>query len=165
MKREIKFRAFVDFKKFKVMIQDVQLGIDTNTCGITTELLEEVLEKTGWKMNDDYEFVNESTGEKISMYDAGALDSGEDWVHLENCIIMQYTGCKDREENEIYEGDILDFDAKEWGADGFTSAVEWNDKDASWSFGGGLTSDLKSWRKVVGNICQNPELISSAVGV
>lgn len=73
--------------------------------------------------------------------------------------VGELTGLKDKNGKEIYEGDILDFEAREWGLPGFKSSVEWDDKEAAFCFGGGNPSDVPVYRKVIGNIYENPELI------
>lgn len=74
-------------------------------------------------------------------------------------ILMQYTGLKDKNGKEIYEGDILG-----WESDSIPNAeVIYNQKDCrftpfsrscpddKWVFNGG---------EVIGNIYENPELLS-----
>lgn len=73
--------------------------------------------------------------------------------------IGQYTGLKDKNGKEIYEGDILDFDEKEWGESGYVSAVVWDEKECCFCFDGGTPFDVGQWRKVIGNIYDNPELL------
>lgn len=71
----------------------------------------------------------------------------------------QYTGKKDCKGTEIYDGDIIEFDVREWGDDKSNiHVVSWDDEDGRWSWGGGLTSDME-YRTVIGNIHENPELI------
>ena len=72
--------------------------------------------------------------------------------------IMQFTGLKDKQGKEIYEGDIIEFDKKEWGGNDNIHVVSWNNEVGSWSWGGGITSDME-YRKVIGNIYENPELL------
>lgn len=70
-------------------------------------------------------------------------------------VIMQYTGLKDRNGKEIYEGDIL-----HWNND-YIEIVEWSDKwTPHWKglpdtriTGGGRACEI------IGNIYENPELI------
>jgi hypothetical protein len=72
--------------------------------------------------------------------------------------ISQFTGKHDQDGKEIWEGDIIDFDIQEWGGRDNIHVVTWNEKSAEWSWGGGITSDME-FRKVIGNIYENPELI------
>lgn len=78
---------------------------------------------------------------------------------IDNIIIEFFTGLKDMDGQEIYEGDIVEFDQKEWGSDNNKFVVEWDKENAGWSFGGGTTSDMH-WRVVIGNIHENPELLN-----
>jgi len=74
------------------------------------------------------------------------------------CEFSQFTGKHDQDGKEIWEGDIIDFDIQEWGGRGNIHVVEWDAISAEWSWGGGITSDME-FRKVIGNIYENPELI------
>ncbi len=74
---------------------------------------------------------------------------------------LQYTGCKDKNGKEIWEGDIVTGCYYE-----NTVAVEWIDEDAGWfpftqpSYGGyEWEADSPDRVEVIGNIYENPELM------
>ena len=79
--------------------------------------------------------------------------------------LMQYTGLKDKNGKEIYEGDILRFQFSEW----CISPVYWT-KERGWTVHGNITaweysigSDFsKSNLEVIGNIYENPELLEKS---
>jgi uncharacterized phage protein (TIGR01671 family) len=80
-----------------------------------------------------------------------------------DCEIMQFTGLKDKNGKEIYEGDILKHDL--WGLD----TVVWDDECAMFrckNEGNGchditLAHHQLNRTKVVGNIYENPEYLVS----
>ena len=71
---------------------------------------------------------------------------------------MQFTG-KVLNGVPVFEGDIIEFDQKEWGGYDNIFVVEWDSNECRWSFGGGGGSSDDEFRKVIGNKFQNHELL------
>ncbi len=82
----------------------------------------------------------------------------------DRCILMQYTGLKDKNGVEIYEGDILGYVSEDEGKS-YRERVGWDKEQLCW----GLTNS-ESYTvtlaemgdgvgEVIGNIYENPELV------
>lgn len=92
--------------------------------------------------------------------------------HNDDYVLMQYTGLKDKNGVEIYEGDIANITLGLIEKGGYTErgVMKWNEKKAQFGFeckdslfNHALESpDFKI--EIIGNIHENPELISKAEG-
>lgn len=84
-----------------------------------------------------------------------------DWLGDYDVLLMQYTGLKDKNGREIYEGDICSVDHKDSRYPVTTyNVVRWNDVSGCWYFGIGLPSEVKWSHEVIGNIHENKELLN-----
>lgn len=68
---------------------------------------------------------------------------------LNDVVLQQYTGQKDKKGREIYEGDVLDND----------NVVLWSNEQSCFFCGQVPLCMSNSHREIIGNIHQNPELL------
>ena len=99
-----------------------------------------------------------------------------DWARLEDTELMEFTGCKDKNGKEIYEGDMLRY---RYSSTDFKGAVEFHDKILKIGWEGdeerfvgfilrGIDKDGRVWFiampntediEIIGNIYENPKLL------
>ncbi len=83
----------------------------------------------------------------------------------DNWSIMQYTGLKDKNGKEIYEGDIVNLIPLGYMNDG--AIVMWSEQEGCWIYQRIYNeTDIYAYKwgevEVIGNICENPELLKGA---
>jgi hypothetical protein len=77
------------------------------------------------------------------------------WKDNYDFPLMQYTGLKDKNGVEIYEGDILESGA-------YRLRVEYDNRLAGWQPMFLMRHDPENYCEVIGNIYENPELLEKA---
>lgn len=106
------------------------------------------------------------------------LDCDGTMIVQPDCILMQYTGIKDKNGTEVYEGDIIQFTPSIRSSiisdmrdeDPLKKIVYWDDDEGQWGWkmlngtpeGSGYSfckRNLETIAEVIGNIYENPELL------
>jgi uncharacterized phage protein (TIGR01671 family) len=100
-------------------------------------------------------WVVDFQNKKLQMWADTPEETGEQaWDSFEDVELMQYTGLKDRNGKEIYEGDILKYHSNSRLSD----PIEFP-KDYSWLKARTENSHWQTEVEVIGNIYENPELL------
>lgn len=146
--REIKFR-FYDNKENKMLIPKYLIrGLsEWNENKNSDDEKDDGIFRVG-SLNASYDPYN----------DDDYLDGGL-YTAKERFILMQYTGLKDKNGKEIYEGDILKVDWKDNRYKSVIGMVEWDNENAAYRFAAGSPSEVSWSHEIIGNIYENPELL------
>lgn len=114
-------------------------------------------------LNDEFrrDFVVELGGRVFETQSGGREIN--DYTYQSDFILLQYTGLTDKNDKEIYEGDIIEISNDHWYYDNHVVSCKVFYKDSSFVYG--VPEDyrpldiLSMWRvEVIGNIYENPEL-------
>lgn len=83
-------------------------------------------------------------------------------AHLgqEPFIWLQFTGLLDKNGKEIWEGDIIEMDDREYGEGRPKNLRVVDFEDGSFTTNTWSKSDIQEWCEVIGNIYSNPELLN-----
>lgn len=113
-----------------------------------------------------FRFFKPSENKMIYPYPSGKSDGSflgkfTDLVADEDWIVMQFTGQQDKHDVDVYDGDILEFDESEWGGKDNIHVVSWSNKGCCWCFGGGGAYHDMEFRRKIGNIYENQELLKA----
>jgi uncharacterized phage protein (TIGR01671 family) len=119
----------------------------------------------------EIKFRGRKTSDNEWVYGSLIIDTQQGWYHIADKetgsiwsvipeTIGQYTGLKDKNGKEIYEGDIIQYG-------GYYANVIWKDSGLilKWINIDYLRNDLSYWitireSNVIGNIYENPELLN-----
>ena len=105
-----------------------------------------------WRKQDDPRMIN---------WDTILLVGFQRFIDVDNYELMQYTGLKDKNGKEIYEGDIVNCGVPELSND--EPAEHIHHGIIGFRDGSYLVNDFSTWfaceYEIAGNIYENPELL------
>jgi len=139
MKREIKFRAYGAINCFYLTVD-------------------------GWKpkyLMCEVSSLNIKTNKCRVLYKGENNSNEYDTFELSKCKLMQFTGLKDKNGIDIYDGDILENPENKksvvvWTLNGYFAESQEDDRITSFP----LSIYFVENKKIIGNIYENPELLN-----
>ena len=156
--REIKFRAWLTLSDYDDAANDKDYhamidGVSVSSGGYVGFSLDQGSHAFG---SDTFERAVEN----------GTAYEYEEWCTWEGQFnLMQYTGLKDRNGVEIYEGDIVQYETNYYGNRQVRKAeVKWHDDLEHDGFGEPLAMGYifrGANIEVIGNVYENPELLTN----
>lgn len=155
--REIKFRAWVSTQKKMLYDEDLWLPNfyiaksifpNSKTC-YPVKVTNHGILYTHQLKDERYVEVMDKDGKRYIYYTDWKIS---DLLSDKTITIMQYTGLKDKNGKEIYEGDLLKY------PDGEIINVIWMDSPASFS---PQEIDYLNAPEIIGNIYENAELLKA----
>ena len=125
-----------------------------NGCWVYGYLVES---ETAWDDYNGYQLPTE--------YEIGIVRTDvciREFIKIDVDTVCQYTGLKDKNGKEIYEGDILTYSGTTSNGNKIIREVNYNVENARFQSGMYLLSQSIELSEIIGNIYENPELPQSS---
>ena len=110
-------------------------------------------------MTNSFTLGNLQDNIQFDFHDGGYFSWNEFGLEHKDTALMQYTGLKDKNGVEIYEGDILDG----------VGVIKWHQQECCFTFGEkileGNDDMLIENSVIIGNIYENPDLLKESANV